>query len=289
MTATAAGRVRAAGGAIWRSGPAGIEVLVIHRERYNDWTLPKGKVHRGEHGIVGAVREVWEETGLRAAPGPRLPTVTYEVRVSGTWVEKVVDFWAMRPLSDDGFTATSEVDMRRWIPVAAALELMTYARDREVLAALVTLCPPWPAPVLLVRPAPAEPIGSNNDLERPLTRGGAQRAQALARMLVAFAPVRAISAPALRCQATLEPLASRLGIPVEIDASLGDDGDPATIAARLRGLAGGGAAVVSCSGRLISRTLAALRPGTDAWPTRKAGGWALTFDAPAGTLIDPLG
>ena len=73
--------IRAAGGVLTRSGPHGVTVAMVHRPRHDDWTLPKGKLHRGEHPVVAARREVWEETGVEAWVGVRLPSVSYQVPV----------------------------------------------------------------------------------------------------------------------------------------------------------------------------------------------------------------
>ena len=125
--------VRAAGGVVWRRDAAGaLEVLVVHRPRYDDWTLPKGKLLAGERDEQAALREVEEETGLRCELGPELPSSTYHDRRRR---RKVVRYWAMRPLEGD-FQPHDEVDEIRWLPTAGAADALTYERDRAVLAAL---------------------------------------------------------------------------------------------------------------------------------------------------------
>jgi 8-oxo-dGTP diphosphatase len=119
--------VRAAGGMVVRDGL----VAVVHRPRYDDWTLPKGKLDKGETFEDAALREVEEETGLHARLVRELPPVNYEVRGR----PKVVRYWLMEVESDEGFVANAEVDEVRWVEPAEALALLTYDRDRDVLRA----------------------------------------------------------------------------------------------------------------------------------------------------------
>ena len=119
--------VRAAGGVVVQDG----RVALVHRPRYDDWTLPKGKLDKGESFEEAALREVDEETGLHARLVRELPSVSYEVRGR----PKVVRYWLMEVESDEGFVANDEVDEVRWLEPAEALALLTYDRDREVLAA----------------------------------------------------------------------------------------------------------------------------------------------------------
>jgi 8-oxo-dGTP diphosphatase len=138
--------VRAAGGAVWRKGPDGLEVLLVHRPRYDDWSLPKGKADPGEDDEATAVREVEEETGLRLALGEELPPTRY---VDHRGRAKVVRYWAM-PASKGSadaafvpadvvpadFVPNHEVDEVAWLPLSVAADRLSYARDRRVLDAL---------------------------------------------------------------------------------------------------------------------------------------------------------
>jgi 8-oxo-dGTP diphosphatase len=122
-------QVRAAGGVVRRDG----HVLVVHRPRYDDWTLPKGKLDPGESDEQAALREVEEETGLRCRLGRELPSIRYEDRRGRA---KQVRYWEMEPESGE-FVPNEEVDEVRWLPPADALALMTYDRDRDVLRPFV--------------------------------------------------------------------------------------------------------------------------------------------------------
>ena len=124
--------VRAAGGVVWRPADDGVEVLVVHRPKYDDWSLPKGKLHEGERGEDAALREVQEETGLRCVLGRELPTISYQDRQGRP---KIVRYWEMRPEAG-GFTPTEEVDEVRWMPPDEVVTFLSYDRDRGVVASL---------------------------------------------------------------------------------------------------------------------------------------------------------
>ena len=122
-------QVRAAGGVLLRAGGDGVEVAVIHRPKYEDWSLPKGKLDPGEDFEQAAVREVEEETGMRAELESELGSVSYRDRKGRT---KLVRYWLMRPL-DGEFAPGSEVDELRWVDPDAAAELLSYEHDAELV------------------------------------------------------------------------------------------------------------------------------------------------------------
>jgi 8-oxo-dGTP diphosphatase len=120
-------RVDAAGGVLVQDG----RVLLVHRPRYDDWTFPKGKLNPGESFEDAALREVEEETGLRCSLGRELPAVRYQADER----PKLVRYWLMTPQSETPFTPNDETDDIRWVTPQDARTLLTYDRDREVLAA----------------------------------------------------------------------------------------------------------------------------------------------------------
>jgi 8-oxo-dGTP diphosphatase len=122
--------IRAAGGVVVRDG----RVAVVHRPRYDDWSLPKGKLDAGETFEAAALREVWEETGLRCSLERSLPDVRYSVRDR----PKVVRYWLMSVHEDPGFSPNDEVDALRWLSPEDAVALLTYDRDKGVVAAAVS-------------------------------------------------------------------------------------------------------------------------------------------------------
>jgi 8-oxo-dGTP diphosphatase len=120
--------VHAAGGVVLRDG----RVAVVHRPRYDDWSLPKGKLDPDESFEDAALREVEEETGLRCRLVRELPAVEYDVRGR----RKVVRYWAMEVADETPFVANEEVDEVRWLEPREALALLSYDRDREPVLAL---------------------------------------------------------------------------------------------------------------------------------------------------------
>jgi 8-oxo-dGTP diphosphatase len=128
-------QVKAAGGVLVRSGPRGPEVAVIHRPKYEDWSLPKGKLDDDEDYEQAALREIEEETGMRGELGPELSQVSYRDRKGRT---KLVRYWVVRP-TDGEFEPGNEVDELRWLDPDAAQQLLSYEHDarlvREAIAA----------------------------------------------------------------------------------------------------------------------------------------------------------
>ena len=120
--------VAAAGGVVLRDG----EVAVVHRPKYDDWSLPKGKLDPGESWEDAALREVEEETGLRCELGQELPPARYR---DSKGRDKLVRWWLMRPLEGD-FTPNDEIDELRWLRPEAALELLDYEHDCALVRAL---------------------------------------------------------------------------------------------------------------------------------------------------------
>jgi 8-oxo-dGTP pyrophosphatase MutT (NUDIX family)/catechol 2,3-dioxygenase-like lactoylglutathione lyase family enzyme len=130
--------VRAAGGVVWRRGPSGIEVVVIHRARYDDWSLPKGKVDPGEDDEQAARREVQEESSVIGLLGPELRSTTY---VDRNGRNKRVRYWAMT-VAGGNVGPDNEVDVAEWLPIDEARRRLSYDRDRPVLdSAAAALAP----------------------------------------------------------------------------------------------------------------------------------------------------
>ncbi len=127
--------VHAAGGVVWRRIDGRIEVVLVHRPQYDDWTFPKGKRKADETDEDCALREVQEETGLRCSLGEELPTTEY---VDSRDRPKVVRWWTMQPLDGNFEIDEDEVDEARWVSTYEASHLLTYERDRRLLEAFAT-------------------------------------------------------------------------------------------------------------------------------------------------------
>ena len=130
---TAAGLVLAAGGVVWRRSDGRIEVVLVHRPRYDDWTFPKGKLDAGETDEEAAVREVMEEASLPVRLGAELPSTTY---LDKSGKHKRVRYWAMTVPDGRDPLGANEVDEARWVDLDEARSLLTYSRDVDLVDAL---------------------------------------------------------------------------------------------------------------------------------------------------------
>ncbi|KRC66033.1 hypothetical protein ASE12_15485 [Aeromicrobium sp. Root236] len=203
-----------------------VDVLVVHRPSYDDWSFPKGKVDPGEVLQATAVREIFEETGVRVRLGPPLVQVRYPI-AAGT---KVVDYWSARAVGEganEPFEPNKEVDELRWVGVREARELLTYAHDIEVLEDFRSLRERQGhrARTLIVarHGKAASRDDYADDLDRPLTAVGVEQARTLVPLLAAYGVRRVVSSPAVRCAQTVEPYAHSISTFLEIDDRLAED------------------------------------------------------------------
>jgi 8-oxo-dGTP diphosphatase len=125
-----AAEVKAAGGVVWRRAGDTIAIAVAHRPRYDDWSLPKGKLDAGEGWEEAALREVEEETGMRCRLGEELEPTNYQDRKGR---DKVVRYWLMEPVDDTHFVPNDEVDQLRWLAPPEAADLLSYPHDKELV------------------------------------------------------------------------------------------------------------------------------------------------------------
>jgi 8-oxo-dGTP diphosphatase len=222
---TPAEPVRAAGCAVWRHGDGGLETALVHRPKYDDWSLPKGKPDAGEHLLETAVREVREETGLAVIIGRRSVRTKYDVLgPDGGPVPKEVDYWTAQ-WTDGDFAANDEVDELRWMPLDAAAALCSHPHDRDVLGDLARTDVPLMPTLLLVRHAHA---GSRSEWDgpddlRPLDERGLAQTRRLTEVLPLFRPTAVLSVERVRCRQTIDQLAGRLGLPVLPLPALGEE------------------------------------------------------------------
>lgn len=273
----------AAGAVLWRDGEGGVEVAVVHRPHYDDWSLPKGKVDPGESLPATAAREIHEETGYRAALDNLLSKVTYPV--GGR--TKVVYYWVAH-VTGGRFSPNDEVDELRWVSVARARELLSYDVDVEVVdKAAKRLERRATSRLILVRHGRAHQRRNwgGDDDKRPLDKKGRRQAEMLVPMLLPYQPTALYSAQPDRCQMTAAPLADETGLDVTVDALYGDRGWVTGMARAQRGLkeiaSRSGTSVVFSQGLYIPDAVAWLAAqGTlplEEVQAKKASCWVLSF------------
>jgi len=214
--------IQAAGAVVWRHGTAGLDVALVHRPRYDDWSHPKGKRRHGEHLLLTALREVKEETGFDVVLGRPLRRSEYQVSGGA----KQVSFWAGHWAEPADFTPNDEVDELAWLPVATARGQLSYERDVALLDELAA-GPVRTVPLIVLRHAEAgrkrntaADEAAAEDLGRPLDTRGAADAQTLASVLASYGRCQVISSAAERCLATVRPYAQAAGVPVQPEPAL---------------------------------------------------------------------
>lgn len=275
--------ILAAGGVVKRRKARHTEFLVVHRPRYDDWSLPKGKLDPDERFFTAAAREIEEETGSRARKLTKLGSIAYS-SLGGK--PKVVRYWLFEH-EGGKFKPNSEVDEVRWVRAADALQLLTYPRDRNVFAWGATLADsPRAGKVHLVRHAKAgsRAAWKKDDRVRPLSKPGRSQAMQIAATLAATPVQRILSSSYARCVQTLEPLAASISEKVRDEATLAEGASTGDLVDRLSQLEG--TASVLCShGAEISALIAAaaargalVEPGAGI-ETDKGGIWELELAA----------
>ena len=249
----------------------------MHRPRYDDWSLPKGKLEVGETPLTAAVREVREELGAEITASRRVGTIRYSIGDA----PKRVTYWAMQYRGGD-FQPNTEVSDVAWLPIGKAVARLTYDVDRAVLTDFASMPEP-DAVVVLVRHAKAGKRSewTGPDDLRPLDVNGQRQARRLRHLLAVFGPDRICSGVPVRCVQTVEPLAAGLGIGIEIDSAFSDETyerSPATTQTALLSLAKPGTCtVVASQGLTIPELVEQLGPGITRGETKKGAFWVLSF------------
>ncbi|WOC13509.1 NUDIX hydrolase [Gordonia sp. MP11Mi] len=292
--------VWAAGGVLWRRandgpGDSRIEVALVHRPRYDDWSLPKGKAEPDELLVTTAARELVEETGYQIRMGHRLVTVEYRL---GSGALKKVGYWSVAATGGE-FVANHECDALRWLPVSDAIGSVSYAADRKVLRVFASHHVDELHTMLLVRHARAgrRTAFHGDDRDRPLDAEGRRQAAALTDLLRLFGAHHLHAADRLRCVQTLQPLAEALRRPVGVETALTEEAyavDPDAAYSRLLALAGkkGAVRTICSQGKVIPPVLSRWAERDDvtlpAARNRKGSVWVLTLRGERLIAIDHI-
>ena len=247
--------IRAAGVVLLRDNDGIEEFLVVHRPLRADWSLPKGKIEPGEHLVAAAIRECDEETGYTPILQTPLPTQSYSVLSR----PKVVNYWRARIRSDEGFAPDEEIDEIRWIPTDEAAAALTYPADVQLVRRAVGH--PDTSPLIILRHTQAmkrSDFKGDADAKRPLTGKGRSQSKSLIPLLDAFGVTSVHASSARRCTETVLRYARHLGLAVETEPDLTEEGhhnDPTAAAERAAALARQPIATVLCSHRPVLPTI----------------------------------
>jgi 8-oxo-dGTP pyrophosphatase MutT (NUDIX family)/phosphohistidine phosphatase SixA len=263
--------VEAAGAVVWRQRQGRLQVVLVHRPRYNDWSWPKGKLDPGESLPGAAVREVSEETGYDVILGIPLPSLEYPL-VDGR--VKRVAYWAAQIAGRPDAAAliarppvprasTEEIDRTRWLDVAAAAEKLTNVLDCEPLNALVDAHAKGrlaTRAVVIARHGKARRRSTwpGTELDRPLTPVGVQQSAALVPVLSAFGVTDIVTSHWARCRTTIEPYAEASSIVPRDSVHLTEaehDSSPERVEAEVDGLLRSGRDVIVCTHRPVLPTV----------------------------------
>jgi len=205
--------IYAAGIICWRENKGALEVLLVHRPKYSDWTFPKGKQDPGEYLPETAVREMREETGISLKLGRPIAQVSYSVENNE---EKTVFYWSSKAREKawkkKKFRANDEISEISWEKADEAMSKLTYQHDKDLLSDVVKLYKAKELEtraLILLRHAQATPRADwkGQEAKRPLLPEGKQQAKRLVSLLSAFGPKRLVTSPWKRCEQTIEPYA----------------------------------------------------------------------------------
>lgn len=221
--------IYAAGAVCWRLIDGRMHILVVHRTRYADITLPKGKVDPGESLPQTAVREIEEEAGLKVTLGVPLGITTYQV---SSGMDKYVHYWAAQvtdaEIAASTFVPNGEIAALEWVSAKKARKYLTFERDVEILDAFLALADEGVTEtfaLIVLRHGKAMPRSGwhGEDSARPLTRQGVAQSASNVPTIAAWHPKRIVTSPAVRCAATVSPLAAAYGVAPKKDPGISQD------------------------------------------------------------------
>jgi 8-oxo-dGTP diphosphatase len=284
--------IRAAGALLWREIAAGeIEIALVHRPRYDDWSLPKGKIDENETALACAYREVSEETGIKARFTRQLGAVEYE----DNGAQKRVKYWVAQALGASDFVANEEVDQLRWLKPTDSIELATHQSDKEMIERFLEIEGPTDT-LIILRHTKALERGDwdGDDSLRTLNENGIAQAQALINHLAPFAIDEIYTSDFTRCVQTVSPLGESRGLVVSKVPSLNEatfESDPERSISFANALKQDERNILICSHnpviptmlrgilntKLKNKDLIKLEPG-DAWLVHRVKGEIVALD-----------
>ncbi|MDO5645154.1 MAG: NUDIX hydrolase [Dermabacter sp.] len=293
----------AAGAVVWREKKGQIEVLLVHRPRYRDWSIPKGKLDPGESFLAAAVREVEEETGYRVRLHRPLPTVEYTVQRRA----KIVHYWTatVRSRSGPGPKNPKEIDRVAWVPLRTARTMV----DSEADADLIRACEKFEAAgeldtqaIIIQRHGAAQSRSSwraGDEAGRPLRLKGKKQAKALTPLVAAYSPRTVVTSPWKRCLDTIEPFAHEGGMDIVTKPELTEHAHterPSRAAAVMERVIAEARGTIVCTHRPVLPTVisVARKAATSAAkkklprsnPYLAAGEMLVLHTTPKGTIVD---
>ena len=277
---------------LWRESSAGeIEVALVHRPRYGDWSLPKGKIDENETALACAYREVFEETGIKARFTRQLGAVEYE----DNGAQKRVKYWVAQALGASDFVANEEVDQLRWLKPTDSIELATHQSDKEMIERFLEIEGPTDT-LIILRHTKALERGDwdGDDSLRTLNENGIAQAQALINHLAPFAIDEIYTSDFTRCVQTVSPLGESRGLVVSKVPSLNEatfESDPERSISFANALKQDERNILICSHnpviptmlrgilntKLKNKDLIKLEPG-DAWLVHRVKGEIVALD-----------
>jgi 8-oxo-dGTP diphosphatase len=284
--------IRAAGALLWREIAAGeIEIALVHRPRYDDWSLPKGKIDENETALACAYREVFEETGIKARFTRQLGSVEYE----DNGAQKRVKYWVAQALGASVFVANEEVDQLRWLKPTDSIELATHQSDKEMIERFLEIAEPTDT-LIILRHTKALERGDwdGDDSLRTLNESGLAQAKSLIEHLAPFAIDEIYTSDFTRCVQTVSPLGESRGLVVSKVPSLNEatfESDPERSISFANALKQDERNILICSHnpviptmlrgilntKLKNKDLIKLEPG-DAWLVHRVKGEIVALD-----------